>query len=165
MLPTSFLILFFTTSLFSQAGFQPSYNAATNTVSVTYETCNSCVIGYTYSQPNYCECVEKWQGSDEEKAYCKHLEGTQWINWCKYEFIKSKCGEYQKIPKKTIVSYRYRLVAAYAAIPFDPKQNSANWVNFFSPLIVSSTVSIPNWQPSSPWPQIANGKKDRRAHV
>jgi hypothetical protein len=102
--------------------------------------------------------VEKWAGSQEQKDYCKHLISTQWYGWCNYDFIKSKCGEPQPIKKKTILAYRYVIVAAYALIPFDPKENVPLWKRFDSPLITSSSISIPDWQPDSPWPSIATGK-------
>ena len=42
-------------------------------------------------------------------------------------------------------------------ITLHPWNNSSEWQEFNSGVIESNWVSIPNWNPPTPWPEIHNG--------
>ena len=147
-------------------------------MSVEYTGCDICLL-CTQEAVNRCECrseckeveptEEQLQIYDDCLTDCENDYGDDpvyedyCLDGCEYYLegvIKScwiGCGDIPT-PVRTIVGYGYRLVAAWAPIPFDPRNNPDNWSEFGpTDLIEGNWVNIPDWNPPSPWPEIYDG--------
>jgi hypothetical protein len=157
---------------FSQP-FVINYNQSTNTMSVVYTGCEICRMRNVNAIKN-CECWNKC--SDEVYAGLQDclddcdeynepgsLDHEYCVDYCVHYLhnpgvvCPAECGEYVE-PIRTPVAYAYTLVAAWAPIPFDPRNFQQNWQTYVSPNpIISSNVLISNWNVPLPWPGIHTG--------
>jgi len=139
-----------------------NYDPITNTVSVNYTGCDICLLGNA-DAVRTCECRLDCE-SDRQECFdeCKDnfsgltdlvncIENCQDRNNCLNE-----CGP-EPEPIREIISFGYRLVAAWDVIPFDPRFDQSQWEVFDSETIESNNVIIPNWNPPSPWPKVHSG--------
>lgn len=155
------------------AQFIIDYNPVTNMLNVTYTGCEICALG-TIGAVNICECrldcevnpsaellSEYYNCLDQCEVYAPP-EYQQCVTLCtnQYESVieqcQNGCGE-TVTPIRMPVAYAYTLVAAWAPIPFDPRDFEQNWQQFSSPSINSSNIVIPSWNVPPPWPSIPNG--------
>jgi hypothetical protein len=134
---SAFLLPFY---LFCQEPFIPSFNPATNSVSVTVNPCDACILGGKEFIP-YCECVKNVPQN------CKHLltqpNSMAYYNWCLHEYGK-KCAQNFPKPKKEIIGYNYGFGMNLNAIPGNTPFKTVV-INPFNTDVTGSNLTIPDW--------------------
>ena len=144
-------------------------------MSVEYTGCEPCLLG-SQEAINRCECreaclevlptEEELQAFDECIDECEERYSDDPLNYdyCTYaceldleEGINQCLQECGPSPSQqlNIIGFQYILVAAWARIPFDPRDNQDNWaIDQITQPIESSFISTINWILPNPWPEV-----------
>ncbi len=159
--------------------FTINYNHTTNIISVVYSGCDLCTYG-SIAAVNSCRCWKECENNPtilNDLQICNDLcveyYGGYEYNYnllnscyegCQTQYYsdvadcadENECGS--RPTPKVITQMQYNIWAFWSNIPINPLSDPEGNSHIASGFVSSNNnISIPNWSPGSPWPNIYTG--------